>query len=251
MRKKVVLMIIPNLGAGGAQRSFTNISNALAETFVVVNVVFNTNVEPVYPLKNKLISLNIEGGSNVFSKLINFYCRVVKLKKIKKQNGATVSISFLEGADYINILSRVNDKIIVSVRGSKMYDGNIKGWLGNFRKKVLIPYLYKQADNIITVNAGIIKELNEEFGLRTIPKRVIYNFYNRDEISSLSRLPLPDVFNWLPKENYIVICSRLAREKNILPMISVFSRLVNKGYKSKLVIIGDGPQRMFIEAHCC
>jgi glycosyltransferase involved in cell wall biosynthesis len=47
-----------------------------------------------------------------------------------------------------------------------------------------------------------------------------------------------------------VICSRLAREKNILPMISVFSRLVNKGYKSKLVIIGDGPQRMFIHAHC-
>jgi glycosyltransferase involved in cell wall biosynthesis len=247
---KSIILIIPNFGTGGAQRSFSNLSNELNKQFRVINVVFNLDRPLVYPLDGSLINLDVGGGGSVYKKVKNFFLRVARLREIKKQYGVTTAISFLEGADYVNVLSKRKDKVVLSIRGSKLHDGNISGLVGFLRKKILIPLLYRRADEIVVVNKGIARELNESFGLKRISKIVINNFYDAEKIRQLGKMPLPDEFDWLLNQRYIVISSRLAREKNILTLISVFAGLRKRGFDGKMVIVGDGPEALNIDAHC-
>lgn len=250
MSTKSIILIIPNFGTGGAQRSFSNLSNELNKQFQVINVVFSLDRPLVYPLDAGLINLDVGGGRSVYKKVKNFFLRVARLRAIKKQYGVTTSISFLEGADYVNVLSKRKDKVVLSIRGSKLHDGNISGLAGFFRKKILIPLLYRRADEIVVVNKGIARELNESFGLKGISKIVINNFYDAEKIHQLGKMPLPDQFDWLLNQRYIVISSRLAREKNIRTLISVFAGLRKRGFDGKMVIIGDGPEALNIDTHC-
>ena len=50
VRKSSVMMIIPNLGMGGAQRAFIKLANWLSESYSVIIVVFDRTYENVYPL---------------------------------------------------------------------------------------------------------------------------------------------------------------------------------------------------------
>ena len=81
--KKKILMVIPNFGFGGAQRSFSNLSNRLSENHEVINVVFNLDHGVPYPINSTLIDLKIAGGGNIFNKVKNFLERVNAIKELK------------------------------------------------------------------------------------------------------------------------------------------------------------------------
>jgi glycosyltransferase involved in cell wall biosynthesis len=237
-----ILLIIPELGMGGAQRSLAKLSAALVKSHDVTVVVFNRNHVVSYPIGGKMISLDVIPGPGILSKTFAFFCRVRKLKRIKKEIGADVSISFLEGADYINILSKRRDKVIISIRGSKLHDETIIGNFAWLRNKVLIPFLYRFADTIVTVNQGIIKELTGSFNLKRSKIVHIPNFYDSFEIRELSEelksAPLARVYRQRP---VFVVSGRLAPEKGIQQMIVVFSKLKISHPDAVLLIIGDGP----------
>ncbi|HNC13913.1 MAG TPA: hypothetical protein PLF59_19180, partial [Cyclobacteriaceae bacterium] len=101
MKRKKILMIAPDLGYGGAEKSFSRWADLFSEEHDVTLVVFNTASENVYVPSHKLISLNVPAGRNLISKIWFFVQRVTRLRKIKKQFSPDVAISFLEGADYV------------------------------------------------------------------------------------------------------------------------------------------------------
>ena len=105
MTERKVLLIIPELCMGGAQRTLSKLSVELARRHKVWVVIFNKDAAIAYPLGGKLLSLEVAGANNPITKLIAFRKRVARLKKIKKDIRPDISISFLEGADYINVLS--------------------------------------------------------------------------------------------------------------------------------------------------
>ncbi len=61
MNRKKIMMIIPNLSFGGAQRSFSKLSMELAKHAEVINVVFNKEGIADFPLGGELISLEVAG----------------------------------------------------------------------------------------------------------------------------------------------------------------------------------------------
>lgn len=241
--RKNILLIIPNLDAGGAQRSFAKLSVELSKKHNVYVGVFNTYSGIAYPLGGQLIDLDVPGGGNWFSKLLNFTRRVRKLREVKKKFNIDTSISFLEGADYVNILSRRNDKIIFSIRGSKMFDETIKGVIGRIRKKILINYFYSKADVIVTVNEGISQELSRYFGLKIDKCKVIYNFYNIDEIRCQSEATIDEQLLILFHHPVLAFSGRLAIEKGINHLLSVFTKVKKMVADVKFLIIGDGPMK--------
>src|SRR5436190_16201964 len=117
-----VLLIIPEMHTGGAQRSLSKLSIALATRYQVWLVIFNKGNNVAYPFGGELLSLDVEGGKNWFQKIKSFLQRIERLKQLKKKLRIDVSISFLEGADYVNVLSRQKEKVILSLRGSKLHD---------------------------------------------------------------------------------------------------------------------------------
>jgi glycosyltransferase involved in cell wall biosynthesis len=241
MEQKVVLLVITNLNFGGAQRVFYNLSVELSKKYKVVECVFNFDAGHTFKTGNEVISLDVKAGKGFFGKIYNFYLRCKRLREIKKTVKADICISHLEGADYVNILSRENEKVVCCIHGSKLHDENIEGPIGWIRRAILIPLLYNKADVLITVSRGVLEELIGHFHLDEKKVQWIPNFFYPDVIKSKGAEPVPEqwfpIFND-PRPGFITV-GRLTRQKNQEAFVRLAAEYV-KSVKSKWIIVGEG-----------
>lgn len=242
MPGKRILLIIPELGMGGAQRSLAKLSNELAKTHTVWVLAFNGSTPVAYPHGGQYLTLDVVPGKSILSKLLAFLKRVQKLKTIKRNLLVDVSISFLEGADYINILTKRTDKVILGIRGSKLHDETMFGKFQWLRKKVLIPLLYRRADKLITVNKGIAQELVSHFKLPAHAVDTIYNFYDGDAIRLQASVSKDATWQKFYQAHVLVTSGRLAPEKGLSELLYIFNDVRGRHIDVKLLIIGSGPE---------
>lgn len=248
-RRLNILLLITNLGPGGAQRVFHDHSIALSKHHQVFECVFNTEEGIAYPTPNQLIDLKVPAGKNVFLKLYYFILRCIRLNKIKKAYQVDVCISHLEGADYVNILSKGKEKTVLCIHGSKLFDLNINGYMGWIRKKILMPLLYQFPEKIITVSRDINQELVQGFHVNPQKIRTINNFFDLEKISAQAVLPLTRYRDLFASHQVIVTSGRLALQKNQQALLYLFSLLI-KEYPCKLVLLGDGELRESLLDYC-
>lgn len=245
-------MILPEFGYGGAEKSFCSLSVELSKLYDIKIVVFNQKLAQVYPVGGEVYSLDINAGSNLIFKFRNFLRRISRLKKIKKQLKPYASISFLEGADYINILSARKEKTILSIRGSKEYDQNMSNFIGLIRKRVLIPFLYPKSDKIVTLSFGVKEELLSTYS--HINRSKIHAIYNSIDDKKILKLALESVpKEWIPyfEDNKVLTLSgRLAKEKGIHLFLPIFERLSKQLDNLKLLVIGDGEYLSVLQKQC-
>ncbi|MGI4873440.1 MAG: glycosyltransferase [Janthinobacterium lividum] len=237
-------MIIPNRGLGGAQRAFHDHGVALREYYEVTEVIFNEDDPDLYPSGNPVRSLGVAGGGSPVAKLRNFYERVARLRALKRELNCDVAISHLEGADYVNLLSKGREKVILLIQGSKLHDGEIKGGLGWLRKRLFMPWLYRRADRVVTVSRDIIPEMTEAFGVPAERLSANNNSFDVEKVRERSLEPLAPpihaaIYGTVP---VLVTSGRLAIQKNQAPLLDIFAALL-KQQPAKLVFIGDGELR--------
>jgi glycosyltransferase involved in cell wall biosynthesis len=176
---------------------------------------------------------------------------VIRLNRVKETLGTEICISHLEGADYINILSkRKGEQTICWIHGSKFFDENIEGLLGFIRKKILIPLAYRRCDKIITVSNGIREELINHFKIPAHKITTIYNSFDLEDIIEKMKSSIPDEYQQLFESAPVLITHcRLSRQKNLFALIDIFSSAKNQS-KIKLVLMGDGELRDELLRHC-
>lgn len=236
-----VFVIVPSLDFGGAQRSVANIASLLSSIYRVYVIIFNREDKIVFGPNAEIISLQVGGGKNTLHKASQFFLRCKNLYKLKKQHNPKVCISFLEGANYINILSPHRSKTFISIRGSKLHDKEINGALGFVRKRLLIPLLYNFSDKIITLSEGLKYEMTNNFHQNESKVITIYNFYDIERIIENSKEDIEDknvvgIFDACP---VLITSSRLHPQKNHGMLLSVFKKVHDK-MPCKLVLVGDG-----------
>lgn len=243
MSRPKILALITNLDFGGAQRVFRAQNLVLGERYAVEEAVFNTEAGRAFPSGKKLNSLEVGGGGGVVIKLRNFRRRVSRLAALKRSGRFDICISHLEGADYVNLLSKQKEKIIICVHGSKLHDPSMAGWRGVLRKRILIPLLYNLADAIVTVSRGIASELTQ-LGIDAAKVRTINNFFPIDEIETAAAEPLSEPEQRLYDSGSILVTSgRLVAGKNHALLLDMFASLRRAHPASKLVFLGDGDLR--------
>ncbi|MGB3184173.1 MAG: glycosyltransferase [Cyclobacteriaceae bacterium] len=237
---KRILLIIPNIDFGGAQRSFIALAEALMEKYEVQVCTFNIEENILFRLPFEVTSLDVRGGRNLPDKVLMLWRRVKSLKKLKQQFRPEVSISYLEGSNYLNILTGKKDKVVISIRGSQTYDETISGLQGTFRKNVLMPMLYPKADAVVALNQGIKKELTGQYGVSGDKVKVIHNYYRLEDMRKAGREALPEPFSNVFARPCFVYAGRLAVEKGITELIQVFARVKKAAAHARLVIVGEG-----------
>ena len=246
---RALLLLIPNLGLGGAQRVFHDHSVELAKHYDVTEAVFNLDGGDLYPSGNPVESLEVSGGGGAMAKLQNFRRRISGLRRLRERLQPVACISHLEGADYVNLLSGGPGKIVLCVHGSKLHDANIRGPIGWLRKKVLIPALYNRADRIVTVSRDIIPELIEGFGVKPEKLLTINNFFEVAQIEAKSQEALSAeeaaVYAAAP---VLVTSGRLTPQKNQAPLLDAFAALLQRR-SAKLIFVGDVELRDLLLAH--
>jgi glycosyltransferase involved in cell wall biosynthesis len=245
-----VILLIPNLGRGGAQQVFRQQLNSLSTNFEVKGCVFNWEGAFQEDRIDNIVSLDVQAGRTILGKILNFILRIRKLRRLKKKLGVHVTISHLEGADYINVLSKAGDKTICWIHGTKKHDENIEGKLGVIRRRLMIPFFYKRANRIVTVSNGITDELATDYPTLKAKLLTIYNGFDVERILNQSNEQVEENLSAIFNHSKILITHcRLSRQKNLKALFQIFNNL-SKTEKKKLVIVGDGELRQELLLFC-
>ena len=246
---QTIILIIPNLGRGGAQKVFRDQIAFFSSAFRVIPCVFNWEGAFESDKTSGIHSLDVKAGKGLLGKGFRFFQRVRKLNRLKKKYQASVCISHLEGADYVNVLSSRKEKIVCWIHGTKKFDENIEGGIGWLRKTLLIPFLYRKSDLLVTVSNGIRTELVESFHLPASKIRFIPNGFSIAEIHQKASDRDYALFSELGGDILITHC-RLSRQKNLPALINIYHLVKMQNESAKLVILGDGELRQQLMDQC-
>jgi len=251
MAKKKILLLIPNLDFGGAQKVFYDHALMFSDLFEVIECVFNLDYGHAYPSGNRLISLDVPAGKNIVGKIYRFIERILKFRSVLKTEKPDLVISHLEGADYVNLLARGRSKKIIVVHGSKLHDQNIESWLGRLRKKILIPLVYRKADQIITVSEGIRQELISYFGISSSKVLTVYNFFSLKKLKEEASCSVENIEQLKLRGKVLISSGRLARQKNQVSLLYILNEIKKISKESvSLILLGDGDLLADLQQSC-
>lgn len=247
--KKNILLLGSELGKGGAERSISLLSYHLEQAgyHVVLCILSGKDRTQYYKTCKEVIFVDPPVSSNAIQKIGAWRYRLKRIKQIKKEYKIDVSISFLEGPDYVNVLTKGREKVVLSIRGSKMFDKVISGWMGTVRKKALIPFLYKRADTIVCVTQALAEELHTYFNISYGKLKVIFNFYEVEEVLNNANQPLTPEEEKIFSKQVIITSGRLHVAKEHDKLIRVLKRVKDHA-DARLMILGDGELHAELEA---
>jgi glycosyltransferase involved in cell wall biosynthesis len=244
---KNVLLIGSELGKGGAERSISLLSYYLEQRgyYVILCILSGRDRAQYYPTCKKVIFVDPPVYNNYLNKISAWKFRLKRIKKIKEKFKIDVSISFLEGPDYVNLMTRGTEKVVLSIRGSKMFDKVISGVSGIIRKKLLIPYFYKRADEIVCVSEALRAELHKYFGIDKQKLTTIYNFYENDVIVDRSHEPICPEAEKIFTKPVVITSGRLHISKAQDSLVRILKK-VKQQMDVRLMILGDGELKDYL-----
>lgn len=229
-------IIIQKLNGGGAERVAANLSRELRKKYHVHLIVFDAD-DITYKYGGILYDLKMPAKKGIFNKIINFIRRVKKVRKIKKENNIKCTVSFMAGANFVNILSKKKDKIVVSTRNTMSAFGV------NLFSKCRERFLAKFSDIEITVSNIVKQDLITQFNINPNKLRTIYNFTDLNFIKeNCNEKMLYDEVNFDKKCRYIITVGRLDEQKAQWHIIRAFNELIkdNRYHNIRLIILGKG-----------
>lgn len=236
MPKNIAIMI-HNLTGGGAERVAGNLSLELPSKYNKFIFLFDAQ-NITYPYEGKIVKIKNNKTHNPISKGYEVFRKVMEIKKLKKKYNIDVSISHMGGMNFYNVLSRVNDKIIITEHSYIRKKGL------STRKKIFRK-LYNKADKIISVSKGIEKNLIENYNIENKKTRTIYNFFDLENIKTMKDESLSE--KSLFKNPIIINIGRLTKPKGQWHLIKIFSKVKKEIDDAKLVFLGEGPMQNKLE----
>jgi glycosyltransferase involved in cell wall biosynthesis len=198
-----------------------------------------------YPYEGELVYLDRSRHINLFVKIKLLFLRILKVKKLKKENPKGAVISFLEYPNLINLITPKHGKTIISVRNhmSTKHHTGIKAKIWN----ATIRYLYPKADLIIVVSEEIKKDLINNYYINPNKIKVIYNSYDIENIQRLAEEEMEDEYKNIFKKPVIITAGRLNKQKGQWHLIRAFAKVQETIPDAKLVILGEGELEQYLK----
>ena len=223
--EKSILVFVSQLRNGGAERVAANIADEFSKKYKTILVTYSSPTKEDYSCGVERIVID-ENKSKFFR---NYYV-VKNLRKIKRKYHITHSISFCSRANYLNVMSKVGDKTIISIRSYLKYSE-----LDQLYRK-LNEVAGKYCDLSVVVSKQLIEEQVEEYHSTYDKNKVIYNFLDTKKIDD----SLNEKNNIKLSRNTIINIGRLSSQKGQIYLIRSFQKVVEVVPDAKLIILGQG-----------
>ncbi len=246
MNDKRVLLLIPNMGKGGAQRVFYDHAIAFNKFCCVEEAVFDRNHDrriydsglPLHDLKAKSVLMRLGSVGRLIA-------RSLALRRLVQLRRFDLVISHMDGANWVNVLSFSSAKKILVVHGSVLHDqgqSKIRKW---FRTNIIPAVIYNRAELTVAVSDGIKKELVVDCGLKRVI--TVKNYFDVERIIAESQAPLTLLESGIFKNVATLITSgRLAEQKRHWMLLEIVAVLKRRGISVRLIVLGDGEWRNFL-----
>lgn len=223
---KKILMIISDLGSGGAQKNFTFVANLLARNDFDLSILKFNNEKSFFKIDNKIKIYNLNLlyiSKNIFQKITYNVYRIFKIRRFIKKKCPNIIISFMNQTNILTILASMmtNSKVIISDRN------NPKKQPDHFFWKLLRFFIYKKA-NLLIVNS-----------------QEAFYYYQKNLLNKNIKLinnPIEYKGTYRSKKKIILSVSRLHKQKSLETLLFAFSKFIQKNKSWKLIIIGKGEE---------
>lgn len=234
---KKILMVIPSLVGGGAERVMTTLANGLSEDYDV-EILTISSAETFYKLNNSVKVSTLGRRVNRKNSLTLLFTKIGcaisgffgMYKAVKQKNPHTI-IAFLGTATFpltiLRFFGLIKCRLIVSERADPTVRGGFYKWF----ERTFFP----KADVIVCQG----QRVEQFFKVRDRKKCVVIP-------NPICAEAIPPLYNG-NRRKCIVGVGRLASQKNFTMLINAFSKLPEEFSEYKLEIYGMGPMQSALE----
>ena len=232
------------MNVGGVERSFLSLSEQLMSKGHEVSIVTLNQSKSGMHFNEKIEIIYIDSSKTSYS--------LLRLRKILYKNKPDILISAQYYANIISViaskLSKHKVKIILSERLHLSTTLKQYSFTKRLILKILVKLTYNHSDLIYGNSESVCNDLKSNFvnGSKKVVK--IYNPSFSQKIIHLSKEKVNDAWISESKDPIILYVGRLSKQKDMWTLIKVFENILNK-IDSKLLIIGDGPEKKSIETY--
>lgn len=233
---KKVGMLVNSIGFGGNERSVVNVATAIGDR-LDVTVITQEDCGNHYNYKGKVINMDTPCADTMLGKVFNSIRRIIRFKKIVKDNHFDTVFIILPVSNPINYL-RLGCKKIVSCRDC-----------GDLIKRTDKYIMMTKSSDLIVSNS----EYQSDYLVKKAPRlsdksKVIYNIIDIDRIGHLkSEEPDQVLEQFMQGHKCVISTGRFADAKGLNNLLKSFSLLSKRDDDVRLVMIGDGDLRDKIE----
>ncbi|MEM4500464.1 MAG: glycosyltransferase [Candidatus Woesearchaeota archaeon] len=249
MKRKALFLAA--LTPGGLERVFYNLYKILnIDNFIVLDERHNFFAVP----EDKILGLHSYYPKDFWGQVKVVLSTFWNLRKIKRKYDFSVCISGHEPCNLLNVLTRKNEKVILTFHGNYTMHilKNPFHLNARFSKikiaiiKWIIKTFYNKADAIVVVSKNIEDDFIKNWGIKKEKIRVIYNPIFFNEIKTKSREDLGKYEKLFSNYNVIINIGRIYNPKGQWYLLKFLKVLKKKHNNLKLVILGDGEMKEFL-----
>jgi hypothetical protein len=214
-----ILMLISQLGYGGAEGSFLRLAGYLAQyadvTIALMARDYGAGSYSTAGARTELAVVILDGDRAPagwsLGKAARWWRMRRRLQSLKAEHD--MAISFLSGPNLLNALAGPRNKTIVSERGSKLHDAGVSSWRRRIWTDLLDPLTYKRSRWIVSASEGLageIKAANPGIAARVIA--IEGTIYARQLLDN-AEAPMERAFEALATFETIVAYGRFHRSR--------------------------------------
>ena len=236
-----VMFLIDSMEGGGAERACLNIANHLCGKHHVSLVAMFDAENPGYRMDPRIdyYQLHIRKNHALYRKPDIYFREISMLRKLKKRLHTDCCISFLETANFLNVLSCTGEKTIISI--CNYYSKSL--WRERILfQKIKASYASKNADRTVCVSRTILYDMMDNFGTPAERAEIIYNMYEPAQAIN----PVQEQYERFLEQKksastVFITAGRYVEQKAHRNLIRAFRKVHAAVPSAKLYLFGKGP----------
>jgi glycosyltransferase involved in cell wall biosynthesis len=238
------VLLINSMGTGGAERAVAKVARGLRAAGRDIRVLCLEREAPgesAFPGQEIVRLSGLRASSSSVLKLIMLPLLARRLAAYVRRERATVVMSHLFRANFVNVLSRLLARAshrVILVNHTRVSRLSSEGFQGRMNWS-FCRWLYPRADFVASVSAGAAEECARLLSLQSEKSITLHDPVDISAAASAAATAKP--------VHAIVAVGRLVRLKRFSDLIDSFASVAGEFPRLELRIIGDGPERSNLE----
>ena len=216
----------------------SELSCNLPDTIESTIVLFEKKIS--FPYKGRIIDLKTPFSTNPIIHVRNFVLRLIRFRRLLKEEKPDYVVSFINTANIVNILTNRKKAIVrVDVALSEVHNG-LQGWFFN----LFVRRFFPKAKLVVAASEGVAYDLATYFNIPKGKIQVISNPINIERVRELFKEPLePEYQKIFDSGPVFITLGRLVNQKAQWHIIWAFQKVKRVVPDAKLIVLGEGHLR--------
>ena len=245
-----IMIIIHSLRGGGAEKVAADLITRMSAKHRVCAVLVENKDNHDYPIPAEIPVYYLRRHEDIYRRgngtrdyLTAYYKDMSdQIRTIKQREHIDCALSFLEQGNYLNILSKGKERVLISIR-NHMSVKEMYRYTGNQFINARHMSYQRKADRIICVSEDVREDQYRNYHMPEKKLTVIRNYTDPEEIQQRAEEPIHDerFLSFRSRHRFLYVNSgRLTVQKGQKHILKAFAAVHKRYPDTGLVILGEG-----------